>query len=250
MNQRSFADEIAGTGIIFQPTGFHFSPYHKSLLGYSIALRFFLVCYILVHVAIIGVSAGGLWFLERFLANDYQSFADLDRWAFTLTDLGRKLSTVALGVMALCIIFYCLFVHRAAANLERASAKGLTTTAGWAVGWSFIPFVNLFKIYRVMREIWEASHNPLTGRGGGTSLLALWWISYISSNVITAAAARMSDAAAFRVPPDYRALRTLTWIEGGASLLGAISGIALIVIVGGITRAQATWKKRLASQVA
>lgn len=88
-----------------------------------------------------------------------------------------------IGALIGGVITYSLFVYRATRNLEHAHARGLAASAGWAVGWSFIPIVNLWKIFEVMRQIWIASRDPDRNRYPAPSYLPLWWIMWIAGSV-------------------------------------------------------------------
>jgi hypothetical protein len=87
-------------------------------------------------------------------------------------------------------------------------ARGMEFTPGWAVGWYFIPFMNLVKPYQAVQEIyratdpqadaddWKLSYVP--------SLFGWWWGLWIVSNVlgsIVGRAALSSDPAALAVGP-------------------------------------------------
>jgi hypothetical protein len=75
------------------------------------------------------------------------------------TSLTRTLMYLTEGVgLLVSIIAVAMWIHRAHANLYEAGAEGLQFTPGWAVGWYFIPFANLFKPFQAMRELWTRSH--------------------------------------------------------------------------------------------
>lgn len=82
------------------------------------------------------------------------------------------------------IIFFSMWIYRAAANIVAAGTIGFDYTPGWAVGWFFVPIANLFKPYAAMRQIWNASH----GEQGDQlerpeGLLAIWWGCWLLSNI-------------------------------------------------------------------
>jgi uncharacterized BrkB/YihY/UPF0761 family membrane protein len=59
-------------------------------------------------------------------------------------------------VIAYVIVFF-MWIYQANKNLRSLRAAGLRFTPGWAVGWFFIPIMNLFRPYQVVSEIWKAS---------------------------------------------------------------------------------------------
>ena len=91
------------------------------------------------------------------------------------------------------IVFFSMWIYRAAANIVVAGTVGFDYTPGWAVGWFFIPIANLFKPYAAMRQIWNASH----GRQGdqleqAEGLLAIWWGCWLLSNIASNISLRLT----------------------------------------------------------
>ncbi|MFT3725475.1 MAG: DUF4328 domain-containing protein [Hyphomonadaceae bacterium] len=238
----TFASQIASTGITVRPRHFHISKDHRSLLGRSLALRFGLVLYMLMHASAIAVSLYGEWFVDSVINEKFRDAVEAYDAGVILDSYSNNINIASILVMLYCIVTYCMFVHRAASNIENASAKGLSVTPGWAVGWSFIPFVNLFKIYQIMREIWTASADPKRGVRGGSAILAIWWICYVTGNIVSQTAGRMADSALRSATPYLDELKTVFWLQAGGSVLGFLAGLILFIVVGGITRNQARWK--------
>src|SRR5262249_21379522 len=91
--------------------------------------------------------------------------------------LGLVVSTI------IAIVFYCIWIHRAAKNLRALGRRGLAFTPGWCVGWFFVPFGNLVKPYQAVSEIWKASAPDADADGwrarSGSSLVGLWWAMWI-----------------------------------------------------------------------
>ncbi|WP_336980423.1 DUF4328 domain-containing protein [Altererythrobacter fulvus] len=86
-----------------------------------------------------------------------------------------------------------MWIYRAHANLELAGADDLEFSPGWSVGWFFVPFMNLFKPFQAMRELWNASYgtsNAFGAQSPGT--VAAWWACYVGGNVISSAAMRLA----------------------------------------------------------
>lgn len=68
-------------------------------------------------------------------------------------------------------------------NVRALGAKDLCFTPGWAVGWFFIPVANLFKPFKVMNEIWSASHSPQKWQSDEKNrAVQKWWGLWIGSN--------------------------------------------------------------------
>jgi hypothetical protein len=130
-----------------------------------------------------------LWFFAT-LSSGAEVNPALGMMMVTVGTIAQILPVIVLGVFVACVICYLLFVHRAVKNLHVSNARGLSVSPGWAVGYSFIPFVNLVMVYRIMKEIWEVSNDPERGRREAPLLLGWWWGLYIGGNVLS----RISDA--------------------------------------------------------
>ena len=86
----------------------------------------------------------------------------------------------------LCIVSFCLWIHRATRNLPALGKTYLPRfTPRWAVGWFFVPILNLVRPYQVMREIWRGSFVPARGWGLVKWWWALWLISNYLDNIVT-----------------------------------------------------------------
>jgi uncharacterized membrane protein len=108
------------------------------------------------------------------------------------------IAILQLPIFILTVIFFLIWLHRSYKNLDPLGARHLEHTPGWAVGYWFIPILNLFKPFQVVRDIWNESDpdvDPemgfLSGGGGTPALLGVWWALWLSSNIIANASSRM-----------------------------------------------------------
>ncbi len=94
-------------------------------------------------------------------------------------------------------VLWCVWQHRAHSNLRAFSRTGLAYTPGWAVGWWFIPFANLWKPLGVMSELWKASEpaeDPNAWvRARAWWVLGLWWACWIGGNLVDVVAGAMQQ---------------------------------------------------------
>lgn len=225
-----------------RPSGFHLSDKHIPLKWRSITLQLTTLLYIVFFLGFIGLMAWNLSFMSRFLNNEYTSQEEFMAEADLLGYLGENIGTIQIGVLAVCVIAYSLFVYRAASNISKSKAKGLDYSPGWAVGWSFIPIANLFGIFMVMRGIWIASHDPRRGAYGVSILLPLWWLTYIGGNISANMVGRSAEQAMLSLDVDV--ISGFTWTAIAVAGVSIFSGILLILIVRSITRAQDNWKSQ------
>lgn len=87
------------------------------------------------------------------------------------------------AVTLITIVFFAMWIYRAAANVVAADVPGFSFTPGWSVGWYFIPFANLVQPFVAMRQIWNASHSGGSDLDRGDPLLTLWWTLWLTSNI-------------------------------------------------------------------
>jgi hypothetical protein len=105
----------------------------------------------------------------------------------------NAIGIVQLAAYIITGITFLMWIHRANVNCRGLGAKDIKFTPGWAVGYYFIPILNLYKPYYAMKEIWQASQNPVNWQGSPAgSLLGLWWILWLVSNFVGQASFRMS----------------------------------------------------------
>lgn len=99
----------------------------------------------------------------------------------------REASVAGLaGVLMLATI--CVFgrwivlAHR---NLPALGAQYLEYRPGWALGWFFIPILNLWKPFQAMRSLWKYSfsvHKP--DLQDSTWVLPVWWTLWLISSFL------------------------------------------------------------------
>jgi heme/copper-type cytochrome/quinol oxidase subunit 2 len=83
-----------------------------------------------------------------------------------------------LVVRLVTLVVFAMFLVRTNKNARALSGQPLEVSPGWMVGWFFVPFLNLFKPYVAVREVWERS------KGAEPSLLGLWWAAWILSGIL------------------------------------------------------------------
>ena len=124
--------------------------------------------------------------------------------AGVLTGLG------GLGVLITyvgAVITFCRWEHLA---FKQANALGVNTgvTPGFAVGAWFIPFVNLWRPFRILRDLLNGLAGPGADRAAN---MGMWWTLWVVSNVFSNVDARME-------------------LEGGSAV--AVSAVSSVLSIG------------------
>lgn len=142
--------------------------------------------------------------------------------------LVHSLVAIAIGVILL------FWLHHAYRNLQAWGIKGLGFTPGWAVGWWFIPIMNFFKPYQVVRQLWKASDpevdraNPESWKQApGTPWMPLWWVMWLIAIV------NLKFTGTAVNPGNLELLNKVSIVSRSAHLIAAI---LLIFIVRTITQ--------------
>lgn len=111
-------------------------------------------------------------------------------------------------------LVFMIWVYRAFRNLPSLGVHNPRFSPGWAVGWFFVPILNLVRPYEVMQALWRDS-NPDVGisdrffeqhkgrletYSSKTRLIGLWWafviiaaLAYRASAMITANSTKSAD---------------------------------------------------------
>jgi hypothetical protein len=121
-------------------------------------------------------------------------------------------------------VTFIQWFRRAYFNLH-LKVNHLSHTEGWAAGSWFVPIVNLYRPYQIMKELYQETKDLLTKKGLSfnqkftTGSLGWWWTLWIISNII--------GQIVFRYPSE-----TIDELIGGtvASMIGNIVGIPLALI--------------------
>ncbi len=95
------------------------------------------------------------------------------------------ISRVALGMLLATLLVFGTWIVRAHRNLPALGAEKLDVRPGWAVGYFFVPFANLWKPYTAMRTLWQASHHaPRWDLEDAPWWLVAWWVLWLLSALL------------------------------------------------------------------
>jgi hypothetical protein len=144
-----------------------------------------------------------------------------------------------LPVYIFTIITFLVWQHRAYKNLPALKSRNLQNSPGWAVGWWFIPFANLWMPFQVIREMWNESDPDfeeelgfLSNSYGTPLIVGWWWAFWIIGNIVTNISGRVAQA-------ENSVENGTFWIalivEG---VFGIVAAYLAIEVVRGITKRQ------------
>lgn len=180
--------------------------------------------------------------------------ADFQQWTFTkrvatgeatLDELRTNDSVQAFvalaqlaALIAAGILFLCWF-HRAYANLKALGTEGLPHGPGWAVGYWFVPIVNLVRPATVACDIWNASDPASDPRSWQQRkqprLIIGWWLTFLLSGLVGRVGTSLWNGAS---DPDR--LRQAAVVLLVADVLTIAAGVLAVVFVRETTTRQET----------
>lgn len=144
---------------------------------------------ILVFWVLLGVSVVSV--ISTYM--EYNLLEKISKGNFTMdeaeTNDRRQLviSLVELGVYITGIVVFIMWFRRAYFNLQEYF--NLKEVNGMAAGAWFIPFMNLWVPFRMMKEIWnytqaKSTEGDAEPKYESTAILGWWWFFWIAGNII------------------------------------------------------------------
>ena len=111
-------------------------------------------------------------------------------------DVQQFVILAQLGSFFITAIFFLLWTYRSYRHLSALSDRNLRFSPGWAVSWYFVPIMNLFRPYQVMKEMWKEidpdadPSRPEEGKGRtGSPLLKGWWGLWLLNHLLAGVSA-------------------------------------------------------------
>jgi hypothetical protein len=147
-------------------------------------------------VAVVSLWSGSLQvgLVQRVIAGAAVSEAEIAGNDGRQGLLGIIQTVVYLGTM----ILFLRWVYVANRNARAMGAQGMEFAPGWAVGYYFIPILNLWRPFQAMKETFKASHPDHTLHWRSAphpGIVPLWWTFWLIAGVAGQAALRTSLAA-------------------------------------------------------
>ncbi len=142
------------------------------------------------------------------------------------------LDTLFLWTAIVAGIVFLVWVYRANKNLSSLGAGGTRFTPGWAVGWFFVPFMNLVRPYQVVKEIFEESDPGIDVAGtvkrgySSSTIVGWWWALFLGSSFAEATVYRLIDGS-----QDVSELVSFLYVAIGVKVLNIAGMIVTVLMV-------------------
>jgi hypothetical protein len=134
-----------------------------------------------------------------------------------------------IGTSVTCFIVFLVWVHRSNFNARNLGAQSMKFTPGWSVGWFFIPIVNLWKPYQVIKDIWKNSSSNIKPE---THFITAWWVLWLGSALFSRFAPRPLN------PNGLDEWKTYTMIMVTSEVLEILSIITTLILVSRLFKMQ------------
>jgi Domain of unknown function (DUF4328) len=149
----------------------------------------------------------------------------------------RTIDALNLVAFACTAVLWLVWLYRAYANLVFVGSKRVRFSPTWAVGYWFIPFVNVVRAYQVMKDLWlrSDSRNDRDGYDDlpAPVLLRGWWGMLVAWAVLEPAFTRLA-----RDARTAEQLSDATHIGIGVGAVGIVATVLAIRVVREIDRRQ------------
>ena len=140
-----------------------------------------------------------------------------------INDLRQQLiGIIQFSLFIITGIVFLRWIYFSNLNSRSLGASGMQFTPGWSIGYYFVPFLNIYKPYIAMKEIWKTSKDPKNWEMIKTpSLFPQWWTLWIISSI--------SANISFRLSMRAEELNEL-FVSSSVTLASDLVGIPLALI--------------------
>ena len=139
------------------------------------------------------------------------------------------------------VVFFLMWLYRAANNLRAFDPWVRPTySPGWAVGYFFIPFINLVVPYRAVKEVWQKSALPdeVNLDPSPPATFPLWWMFWLLACFSGNISMRLSFNE--KVPES-----TATIVSIFASALSIIAAFFVYLVIDAIDKRQEETSRKI-----
>jgi len=134
----------------------------------------------------LSVAMGAVGLLSSFMQAELFSQSSFTKAEGLANDTREGIiGLFALPLYLFTVVIFGRWIVRANRNARALGAFTLRFTPGWAVGYFFIPIVNLWRPYQAMKDLWQVSRNP-TAWSSTTAdfVLPAWWTLWLASGIL------------------------------------------------------------------
>jgi len=140
-----------------------------------------------------------------------------------------------IGVIQVCAfiltaIVWLVWLYRAYANLKLVGSKKSQFTPGWAVGYWFVPLLNLVRAYQIVVDLWLRSDTQNAADTVASlprpQLVSAWWAVYLIAAAVSRGAASLATDA--HSAADLLSATNVNMLSDALSIAAALLAIAVV----------------------
>lgn len=140
--------------------------------------------------------------------------------------LAMMLEMLQIVAFLFVIVLYLTWLTRSAKNIVALTRRKSALGGAFLVLAHVLPVVNLYRPWRIVRQIWEAiPNNALYSRG--VALINGWWALWIVCNIISIAL----SAVYYQNPTDYRSILITQIFDTCACALVTVLFIRMVGLI-------------------
>ncbi len=130
------------------------------------------------------------------------------------------------------LVFFLIWFHASYKNLRSFGCQNLRYTPGWAVGSFFVPIMNFFRPYQIMKETYENS-STTNGSTIDRSMVEPWWAAFLINNLLGVVVLQMS-----RYTETISSLKTYSVIMTISDAIEVVWAVVTIMLVDQLSKMQ------------
>ena len=101
-------------------------------------------------------------------------------------------SFVEVGLNIVIAVLFLRMLYKAVQRAKGFATPFTYVSPGWAVGYWFIPLMNLYRPFEVVKALFKACTAEAGGKpAAGEQLLGAWWALFLLSNIVAWMVSRM-----------------------------------------------------------
>lgn len=146
-------------------------------------------------VADLAGVAHSIW-SSRVLRSWYDDPASADAsLGETIDNVGLALILLQVGLLLVAGVLMIIWLYRAHAS-DRMNAAWLQHGSGWAIGGWFVPILNLWRPYQMVRDV---ERGATSGRSS-SAVVGLWWAGWLGTRGAVPGRRRHGPGSGSRLP--------------------------------------------------
>ncbi len=203
-------------------------------------LRWAVIAYAIGEAGLIVANSGELFYLGQGI----DIYAPEETQGLMFAIASGIFGIVQLISLIVSVVFMSRWTFRAMKNLHTVRDPGVTMSPGWAVGWYFIPFANLWKPLSGMMQIWRGSMAQAGESERVRPVVGWWWATWLASNFLANIGVRLGGWTG-----DGQAYYESLWVNCAGSAVSIICSILMLKVTRRVTDAQTRMEQSGVSSV-